>query len=71
MWDGCGICRRSGFLFLLFGTEIVICQNIAYGAVLEKCQYYWWVYVWDTCGIFIWYDVGCMWDLKESENIQI
>ena len=37
-------------------------------AVLENCQYYWWVYIWDTCGIFICYDVGCMWDLKESEK---
>ena len=40
-------------------------------AVLENCQYYWWVYMWDTCGIFICYDVGCTWDLKESENISM
>ena len=25
-------------------------------------------YMWDTCGIFICCDVGCMWDLKESEK---
>ena len=40
-------------------------------AVLENCQYYWWVYMWGACGIFNSYGVGCMWDLKESENIQI
>ena len=40
-------------------------------AVLENIQYYWWVNMWDVCGTFISYDVGCMWDFKESENIQI
>ena len=28
-------------------------------------------HMWDACGIFISYDVGCMWDLKESKNNQI
>ena len=40
-------------------------------AVLENIQYYWWINMWDVCGTFISYDVGCMWDFKESKNIQI
>ena len=50
-----GFTKEVIFLSLLFGTEFVI----------------WWVYIWDASGIFISNDVGCMWDLKESENIQI
>ena len=72
--NGCVHCTVLASIFLDWPNIANLKLNLDWRricAVLENCQYYWWVYMWDTCGIFIWYDVGCMWDLNESENLQI